>query len=226
MLLLIFIVLVILVYLYMENSSIIDKINTCKHEETELCNIMDSSGSDKGSKHHNYTRVYYDLFKDIRNEKLNIFEVGIGTKNPDIPSSMIGFNYSKPGGSLYGWRDFFKNSTIYGADIDKDILFTDNRIKTYYTNQLDPDIIRNMWKEIGDEVMFDIIIDDGLHTDEANYTFLMNSYHKLKPGGIYVIEDVYIVNESNLKEYEKIFKYVKVAYIPNKEGHLIVMQKD
>ena len=38
--------------------------------------------------------------------------------------------------------------------------------------------------------MFDIIIEDGLHTFEANKCFFENSIHKVKRGGIYIIEDI------------------------------------
>lgn len=205
--------------------NIIDKINSCKYVETDLCKIMDDAGSDKGSKHHNYTRVYYDIFKDIRNDKINIFELGIGSKNPEMNSSMSDYEYSKPGASLYGWREFFKNAEIYGADIDKDVLFSYDRIKTYYTDQTNMVKIKDMWTKIGDDIVFDIIIDDGWHNPDANYTFLVNSHHKLRNGGIYVIEDVYTVNEHKITEYENLFKYVKVVDIPGKEGRLIVLQK-
>jgi hypothetical protein len=36
----------------------------------------------------------------------------------------------------------------------------------------------------------DIIIEDGLHTFEANISFLEGSLEHLHPGGIYVIEDI------------------------------------
>ena len=39
-------------------------------------------------------------------------------------------------------------------------------------------------------VNFDIMIDDAIHTFEANKTFFLNSVHKLSKNGIYIIEDV------------------------------------
>ena len=35
-----------------------------------------------------------------------------------------------PGASLRVWKDFFSNAKIYGSDIDKDILFNEDRIFT------------------------------------------------------------------------------------------------
>ena len=150
----------------------IDNINM---NTTELCHIMSKYGSDKGNGWHNYTILYDHLFNNIRYDALNVFEVGLGTNNIDVPSNM-GPN-GKPGASLYGWREYFKNSNIYGADIDKRILFESNNIKTYYTNQLNANDITNMWLKI--DVDFDIIIDDGLHECNANINFLKFSLHKL-----------------------------------------------
>ena len=36
----------------------------------------------------------------------------------------------------------------------------------------------------------DILIEDGLHTFEANVSFLEESLHHLRPGGVYICEDI------------------------------------
>ena len=46
-----------------------------------------------------------------------------------------------------------------------------------------------MWKSI-DKDNFDLIIDDGLHEYEAAKNLFFESFHKLKKGGLYIIEDV------------------------------------
>jgi hypothetical protein len=45
-------------------------------------------------------------------------------------------------------------------------------------------------KNLFDNEMFDIIIDDGLHTITGIYKSIINLFPKLKNSGIYVIEDV------------------------------------
>ena len=95
----------------------------------------------------------------------------------------------KPGASLRVWRDYFTNSLIYGADIDKNILFEEDRIKTFYVDQLNEFSIKEMWSNIN-KSNFDIILDDGLHTFEAGITLFLNSFDKLRKNGIYIIEDV------------------------------------
>ncbi len=183
-------------------------------KSTELCEIMGRYGSDKGhinisSSPHNYTIFYYNLFKDIKNNNLRIFELGLGTNNINLPSNM-GVD-GKPGASLYGWKEFFKNSNIFGADIDKNILFNTDRIKTFYCDQTNIDSIRNLWNEKELEENFDIIIEDGLHTFEANVCFFENSIHKLKKNGYYIIEDIYIDStpyENKIIEWKNKFPHL------------------
>lgn len=214
------------------HQSIYDTIKNCNYFEiTDLCKIMHHHGSDK-SNFHTYTRLYNELFKDLRDSNIKLFEVGIGSKNINIPSNMCGFSFAKPGGSLRGWKEWFRNGEIYGADIDKDILFTEDRIKCFYTDQLDPDTIQQTWAEIGEDVQFDIMIDDGLHTFEANDTFIKNAIHKLRPGGLYVVEDVMFVDipkfEANLEEYSKLFSEVRLITVPGAfhlDNTLLIMRK-
>ena len=160
---------------------------------TPLCEIMGRNNSDKGSLNissswHNYTTLYYSLFKNITHKALRVFELGIGTNNPNIASNM-GIN-GRPGASLYGWSEFFPNSKIFGADIDRNILFNTDRIKTFYCDQTNPEVIQDMWNEPELQDNFDIIIDDGLHLYHANFTFFENSIHKLNSKGYYIIEDI------------------------------------
>ena len=164
-------------------------------QPTRLCEIMGRNKSDKGhidinNSWHNYTTFYYSIFNDIYDKTLRIFELGLGTNNTNIPSTM-GIN-GRPGASLYGWSEFFPNSTIFGADIDSDILFNTDNIQTFYCDQTNPEIITKMWDEPDLQDNFDIIIEDGLHSFDANVCFFENSIHKLNLNGYYIIEDINI----------------------------------
>ena len=181
-------------------------------QTTPLCEIMGRNKSDKGSldiysRWHNYTLIYYDLFKDWVDRPLRIFELGLGTNNVNVPSNM-GVN-GRPGASLFGWAEFFKQSQVYGADIDRGILFQTDRIQTYYCDQTNPFDIQMLWQQEELKADFDIIIEDGLHTFEANVCFFENSIHKLKRGGYYIIED--ITAKLDWK-YEKKIEQWKKAY--------------
>lgn len=154
---------------------------------TRMCRVMTRCGSDK-ARAHKYTAIYSALLKSRYGQRLRIVELGLGTNNPDAPSTMGVF--ALPGASLRGWRELFPQSLVYGADIDRNILFQENRIKTFYCNQLDTSSIRGLWSQPDLQDGADIIIDDGLHTLEANVSFLENSLEYLRPGGFYITEDI------------------------------------
>jgi SAM-dependent methyltransferase len=200
--------------------------------KTELCEIMTRYGSDKGSGWHNYTEFYHEKFESLKDKELKIFELGLGTNNPNLPSSM-GVN-GKPGASLRGWKEYFHNSEVYGADIDTNILFEEERIKTFFCDQTKKEIIHYMWNlpELNDK-QFDIIIDDGLHECNANMIFLENSIHKLKNDGIYIIEDIinyniplYLQYLSNIKNNTNIvYEIIKLENINNTHDNTIIVIK-
>jgi hypothetical protein len=127
-----------------------------------------------------------------------VFECGLGTNDPSIASNM-GID-GRPGASLRAWRDYFPHAFIYGADIDRTILFSEERIATFEVDQTDPASIAALWQNDGLRD-FDLIVDDGLHTFEAGIHFFEHSHDRLRPGGIYVIEDVTLPTLERLVEY-------------------------
>jgi hypothetical protein len=157
-------------------------------EPTKMCQVMTRHGSDKGRRAHNYTTVYSALLRGKFNQPYRIFELGLGTNNPELISTM-GIA-GTPGASLRGWREIFSNAIIYGADIDREVLFEADRITTYYCDQLDPAAIGELWAQPELQNGMDIIIEDGLHTFEANLSFLEASIQHVRPGGFYVVEDI------------------------------------
>ena len=124
-------------------------------------------------------------------------------------------------------REYFKNAHIYAADIDKNILFEDERISTFYVNQLDNQSINEMWRKINKN-NFDLIIDDGLHTLNSVYTFFNQSFSKLRPKGLYVIEDVHVAYLKDLAKKLKDFKpkILTSDKANNIDDYLIIIEKD
>jgi hypothetical protein len=86
-----------------------------------------------------------------------------------------------------------------------------------------------MWKNIGIH-NFDIIIDDGLHTANANINLFINSFNKLKNNGIYVIEDVK-VSEINiimrkLKDFNPELVILGKKNLFHRDNNLIILRND
>ena len=132
----------------------------------DLINYLDDLailyGTDKSSEFHNYTKYYFELFEDMRDEKINLLEIGIDK-----------------GASLMMWADFFEVGNITGIDINcKDT--TNGRITTIKADQ----------RDFKTDQVFDIIIDDGSHNPEHFLKSLGNLWPSLKSGGYYCIEDL------------------------------------
>lgn len=191
---------------------------------TEFCRVMTWYGSDKGYVLHNYTTVYSALFAKLRNYPIRIFELGLGTNNPKLASSMG--ELGRPGASLRAWRDLFPRALVCGADIDREILFESDRIRTFYCDQLDAGAIRELWAQPEMAEGADIMIDDGLHTFAANLSFLRSSLNRLRLGGFYVVEDIHEETIPQWSEYletatQDEWRNYEVAFarLPNKFNH-------
>jgi hypothetical protein len=160
---------------------------------TELCELFFKYKSDKCPKiFHTYSPLYYDILKNNKYDYKNILEIGVGTN--EVMKPISGEEY-QIGSSLRAWRDFFPNANIFGLDIKKDVLFKDDRIECYYTDQSDSNELEKTISLIAQNqsiknLDFDLIIDDGSHV--VNHMILtFNTLKKyLKKGGIYIIEDI------------------------------------
>jgi hypothetical protein len=136
---------------------------------------------------HDYHLVYAALLSSRRSDPLRLLEIGIGTNNPRILSHMG--VWAKPGASLRAFRDFCPNAQVFGADIDKNILFEEDRIHTYYVDQTRLDSFDELYSHISDG-MFDLVIDDGLHSPLANLSTMLFALKILKPSGVFIVEDI------------------------------------
>jgi len=154
-----------------------------------MIKIMDEMmwryGTDKHSGCHNYVEKYVEYFEPIKEKELKILEIGI--YRPPTTAQV-------PGASLMTWYEFFPKAKIYGVDVESFTDVDNDRIKTIMANQelRDKNNIYNSLNEViesfgGD---FDIIIDDGGHTMAQQQITLGYMFKYLKPGGLFVIEDL------------------------------------
>ena len=142
---------------------------------TELCAILGSYGSDKGNvtgtARHNFSEYYDSIFSPMRQQVRRVFELGIFQ-----------------GASLRAWRDYFPNAQVMGADIDPACCFQEERIETWQCDETDPLAVEAMWEAAGGDL--DVLIDDALHTYADNRRFFEWSHDQVRPGGLYIIEDL------------------------------------
>jgi hypothetical protein len=155
----------------------------------DLADLFNKYGTDKDK--NGYASLYLTLFDRLKDEKLTILEIGIGTLIQNVPSSMYGYGLSNylPGGSLRAWRDFFINSRIIGVDTQPDTQFTEDRIETYLCDSKNLDNIKELMNT-KIQSLCDIIIDDASHDYISQLQTLQYFFPALKEEGIYIIEDV------------------------------------
>lgn len=119
-----------------------------------------------------YFDIYHRHFARFVGKKVNILEIGV---------------YS--GGSLGMWRSYFgKDSHIYGVDIeDACKSYENDYVSIFIGDQAD----RAFWRTFRESVEgIDILIDDGGHTPEQQQITLEEMLPYLRPGGVYLCEDI------------------------------------
>jgi hypothetical protein len=151
----------------------------------QLKALFDRHGSDK-ARTHNYHIIYGRILAKPA-EVRAILEIGLGTNNVDVPSHMG--HEGRPGASLRAFRDYLPRAQVFGADIDRRILFAEERIRTFFVDQTQPQSVSALAAEVPAEL--DLVIDDGLHSPNANIAVLTMALSKLKVGGWVVIEDIH-----------------------------------
>ncbi len=140
----------------------------------DLTKLAIKYGTDKWGKHH-YTPIYYNLFRNKRNDIRGVLEIG--------PAE---------GAGLFMFRDFFPNANIYGAEVDKkrlDKLQNLERVKVFAFDQsnFDSAELEELFMHFQN---LDIVIDDGSHnpTDQMLSCFGIMPF--LNKEATYIIEDV------------------------------------
>ena len=160
--------------------------NKSKKNEVRLSSLFDLYGSDKGR--NGYHIFYHQIIDELlsKNENaIRIFEIGLGTNNIDVPSNM-GI-HGKPGASLRAFRDYSPRIWVTGADIDRRVLFQEQRIETYFVDQLNIGTLQPLLDKVRES---HLVIDDGLHTPEANLNVILACREAMTSGSWLVIEDI------------------------------------
>lgn len=175
-------------------------------EKQSLSQIFDKMGSDKGTffTHvgqtqniaHFYTLVYEQQMEKFRDDEINMLEIGI-------------WSPYYPGASVKAWTEYFPNANFYGVDIVEDC-------RQLHGGKVNIDIVdqrseEQLQKYLLDKPKFKFIIDDGCHEEDAIIISLGTLFPHLESGGIYYIEDLHVVNKSNL--YYLFYKKFKSHYL-------------
>lgn len=127
-------------------------------------------------KPHDYARHYDKLFTPLRDQQIKMLEVGVGG-----------------GEGVRMWLDYFSCVVLNGVDIVHDTNSWDKPGRTgnyIFTqgDQTDPDFWKRFIETHGGD--WDVVVDDGLHSNIAVITTFNALWQHVKPGGFYAVEDL------------------------------------
>ncbi|MEJ6023428.1 hypothetical protein [Ramlibacter sp. PS4R-6] len=145
---------------------------------------FDHHGSDKSTEHD--CHLLYGALCPQPEEVRRVFEIGLGSPHADMLGNMG--PQGRPGASLRAFRDVFAQAEIWGADIDRRILFQEERIRTVHADQCSAQSLAELAAGMPHD--FDLVIDDGVHGPHANLEFLRFALVIARRGGWIVIEDI------------------------------------
>lgn len=134
---------------------------------------------------HGYMTYYRQHLRRRRLKRNLLFEVGVG----GVPrrDDRAGYTHPQPGGSLALWRDYLPRSTIVGIDLHPKDVQLGPSVHFMQADQSDPLALRAVLARFPQP---DIVIDDGSHMAGHIPTTFEVFWPALRPGGLYVVEDL------------------------------------
>mgnify|MGYP003117524934 CR=1 FL=1 len=149
-----------------------------------LTDLSNKYGSDKASRH-SYTGKYEELFAPSKGKPVSLLEVGVLHGG-----SLMMWREYFPHGQIHGVEDFSQKAGFGGKSVDGDAteawLNQQDRVTLFRVSCMD---VPAMHAKIGGRI-FDFVIDDGCHSQEQQLSNIASLLPLVKPGGIYVCEDV------------------------------------
>lgn len=172
----------------------------------ELTDLLDRHCSDKGtafmSKHH-YSSAYHAIFGSIRGGVRSLLEIGIGEDQaPSVASWSSYFPHAQIYAADVKPMKRFKQRHKPGAGVDKDnkrlwwcfhnkSMWQNSRVHLHLdTDATNPEHVARL--PLPDAL--DVIIDDGSHKFPDQEATLHLLWPKLRPGGLYIVEDLLVGN--------------------------------
>lgn len=162
---------------------------------------------------HHYTDTYFELFNNRRQVIKKVLEIG-----------------TAEGASLYAWRDFFPNATIFGGEIEQervDMMKNKDRIRVFKCDQSNEQNLKDLIYYTNSDL--DLVIDDGSHVPLHQLFTCFTVFPLLNLGATYIIEDVDEASASNLfvlisKQFPK--NHIEMITVGERhDDRLIICQK-
>lgn len=147
--------------------------------------------TDKSSGFHKYCPIYESYFSELRDKPIFLVEIGV-----------------QFGLSIKMWAEYFQLGEIFGVDIIDNFKSENPRVHLAVGNGAD----QEFWKTFHPEVMFDIVIDDGSHKGSDQIPAFNALWPRVKPGGYFVIEDVFTAFDSFFDSPESLRQWLDYLF--------------
>lgn len=137
----------------------------------KLSELADKYPSHKHTAHDYFNRIYNELILPYKDKTKLFVEIGVLS-----------------GDSLRIWNDYFDHARIVGVDSNPDIVGSIGRCELIRCDQSKEEDLRSLAPQIQDA---DIIMDDASHKMYDQQKTLAILFKVLKPGGLYILEDLH-----------------------------------
>ena len=160
--------------------------------------------------HKKHTFLYEALFEKhgfSRDKKLNLLELGFSHGCSHLMWHDYFYNSNIVGVDHWNIHEYYQDrympekhvklgyysrkrqdgTSVSKLDYINNLIKDDDRFSAYIGDQASEELVVKINKEHG---LFDIIIDDASHEDEKTRGSFNNLFGCLKPGGLYIIEDL------------------------------------
>ncbi|MDP9837769.1 hypothetical protein J2T09_002526 [Neorhizobium huautlense] len=153
----------------------------------ELSELSDYFQTDKGTKTghaHNYAPLYSFIFESFRHQAFSMLEMGLQRGGVEAGSSVDRIGSDVP--SIRVWLDYFPKAEVYGFDLSD---FSRISLPRFQFFRGDLGSGRDMDRLAAVLPMLKLVIDDGSHASFHQQFAFLKLFHKVEPGGFYIIED-------------------------------------
>jgi SAM-dependent methyltransferase len=164
-----------------------DEVFNIERKSTErLLDTVGNYNTDKNYEHDFFNLIYDEVLSPLKHEVKTFIEAGCLN-----------------GQSLLLWRDFFPNAKVYGLDID--INNVTSMLSSYNLDRLELRTVDCSSEEAltafsSEFTGVDVILDDASHKMKDQQITLAKFFRILKPGGIFILEDLHTSLEAAMPE--------------------------
>jgi hypothetical protein len=136
-------------------------------------------------KHDTYFPVYERVLERFIGKGITFVEIGV-----------------LDGGSLFMWREYFKNARIIGIDFNPSVRkWEPHGFEIFIADQSSPSFWEKFYRTVG---AIDVVLDDGGHTNAQQIVTAKHAIEHIRDGGVLMVEDAHT---SYLKAFGNPSKY-------------------